>query len=248
MTKESALIVIASPADETLYFHQGLRELLKKYNITILCLTTSSISQTGKELTHLLQKLGITVIFKNFPILSDILPSRFYEYLNNLILTNRYNFVITYSPFKNKDYNLYQIQCFINCDMICKKINIRFGFFFEKSLIRKKNTVVYTLKELEHLCCMLIYLKALFKAPIRKYRFCVEAVRIFYFFISSLFVKNSFVEHVYQPPIFERHSWLDAYKSKINSIIKLNCYLNSIEFFYIRSPKKQVLKINPLKI
>lgn len=235
MPTARALIVIAHPADETLYFHQGLKNLSKNYNVDILCLTFSSFSDQGKEFQSLMRNLGITVIFKNLPITEDTLPIKFYSYLKAFIKTAKYSLVVSYSPFKNQDFRLYQLQCSFACDVICRKLKIAYGFFSEKPLAPQKGTnTALNFNIQKQLLCRISYISALLKAQVNKSFIFLEIVRSLFYFATRIFRTNIFCEYIFQPRLFERHSDLEHYKSFIKSLVLLNCYLNSTEYFYLR--------------
>lgn len=239
MSTARALVVIVRPADETLYFYQGLKELSKNYNVDILCLTTASNSLAGKELTTLMRSMGIVVIFKNLFENSDLLPLNVDEYLKTLIKATDYNLVISYSPYKNKDFRLFQLQCFFTCDRICRYLNIPFGFFSEERLSGKSGMGdIFIFNSLKQICCLYSYVSLMLKSRVKKSIVFVETTRTFYLCLASLFRRNIFVEYVFQQKLFERHSSLEAYASKIQSLMNLNCYFNSMEYYYIRHTKK----------
>lgn len=134
-----ALIIIAHPDDETLYFSAGLKKFSETVELDLLCMTYNEGSPRAVELHEACKNLKIKIHFgglQDTGIKSCLegVEEKLAEYVKSLSPTEPYEVIITHPFHGGEKPHPHHIQLFYATRDLCHKENVKFGFFSEKSL------------------------------------------------------------------------------------------------------------------
>lgn len=237
--KQNILILIAHPADETLYFYEGIKQLSIENFIDILCLTHSSTSVRGRELQQAMQNLNINIIFRN---ISDkgihTMLLNIESHIASALNTKKYSILITYPPHGSEKSHPYHIQCFHTARRLSYRMHLRFGFFSEKKItLAKIKPDIYRFNFLKNFRYLLKYAFLCMKIGRFPLKNLLEIKNEFHFLIRDIFRSRKYYLLTYYPKHFEKQSTIGLYMSQINSLIKMKAYLSTVEYLYLETER-----------
>lgn len=229
------LILIAHPADESLYFYEGIKQLSSKNSIDILCLTNSSTSVRGKELQQAMCELNAHIIFRN---ISDKGIHSLMLNVENHIATaldaKNYCLLITYPPHGSEKSHPYHIQCFHIARRLSHQRHLRFGFFSEKKIdfteLKPETYLFSNYKNFKNFLNYALLFTKVKKFPLKNLR---EIKNEFFFFLGSILRPREYLLVSYYPKLFDKQSTLGIYISQISSLMKMKTYLCAVEYLYL---------------
>lgn len=235
--KQNILVLIAHPADETLYLYEGIKQLSIENFVDILCLTYSSNSIRGRELQQAMRNLNVNVTFRN---ISDkgihTMLLNIESHIASALSTKKYSILITYPPHGSEKSHPHHIQCFHIARRLSSRLHLRFGFFSEKKVnLVKIKPDTYKFNFLKNFHYLLKYAFLNMKISRFPLKSLLEVRSEFHFLIRNIFRSHQYFLLTYYPKHFEKQSTIGLYMSQINSLIEMKTYLSPVEYLYLET-------------
>ena len=227
------LLIVAHPDDETLWFFQSMQQLKNTNEITVFCLTHAADSKRGKELSKVIDDLGIKVVFGHCEdtgidhlLKKNELRQAFIKVFSN----HKANLAITHPPHGGEKPHPHHIQIYKISKEFCEYYSVQFGFFSEQKLLAKSNNehdYFFDLKKKKYILYRLIQAYRLLDEDEEKRTFLI------YTMISILFDFKVYTGFEVAVNLKEKQSALANFESQQDVLKSYNAFYKKFEFLFI---------------
>lgn len=241
--KRKILLVVAHPDDETLWFYQGINELKKRNEVSIMCLTYSEQTTRGIELIKLGQELKIQIKFMNFEDhgIANLLYNCASKIENNLSGL-QFDLLITHPPHGGEKPHPHHIQSFYYIKNYCRRHWVQFGFFSEQMLLENASRCRYILdiKRKKYILNQLRKSVQLLKneSLIAKWGFWLRVWKIIWFDSETYQVFKAQVD------LSEKQRALEGFTSQLDILTTYNSYTGRVEYLNLESPQNSIYALS----
>lgn len=231
------LLIVAHPDDETLWFFQSMQQLKKNNEITVFCLTHAAVSKRGKELSQVIDQLGLKVVFghcEDTGIDHFLKISELRQAFIKVFSKYKADLAITHPPHGGEKPHPHHIQLYKMSKEFCRFYSVQFGFFSEQKLLAESNNhrdYLFNFKKKKYVIFRLLQGYRLLNDDEEKIIFYFSAV------FSILFDFKAYTAFEIAVNLEEKQSVLANFESQQDVLKSYNAFYKKSEFLYIETTK-----------
>lgn len=228
------LLIVAHPDDETLWFFQSMQQLKTNNEITVFCLTHAAVSKRGKELTKVIDQLGLKVVFghcEDTGIDHLLKKSELRQAFIKVFSKYKADLAITHPPHGGEKPHPHHIQLYKMSKEFCRFYSVQFGFFSEQKLLAESNTsqeYFFSFKKKKYVFYRLLQGYRLLNEEEQKLTFYLSAV------FSILFDFKAYAAFEVAVNLEAKQSALANFESQQDVLKSYNAFYKKSEFLFLR--------------
>tara|TARA_B110001454_G_C12723306_1_gene436447 strand:+ start:52039 stop:52788 length:750 start_codon:yes stop_codon:yes gene_type:complete len=227
------LLIVAHPDDETLWFFQSIQQLKTANEILIFCLTHAAVSKRGKELTKVVDDLGLKVVFghcEDTGIDRLLRQSDLRQAFIKVFSKYKIDLAITHPPHGGEKPHPHHLQLYWMTKEFCGFHSIQFGFFSEQKLLEKstkKRSYYLSIRKKRYVLYLLLKGYFLLSEDENKTTLFVKAM------LSILFNFKTYSGFEVAVNLEEKQSVLANFESQHEVLKSYNAFYEKSEFLFL---------------
>ncbi len=229
------LLIVAHPDDETLWFFQSMQQLKTMNEITVFCLTHTAVSKRGKELSKVIDQLGLKVVFghcEDTGIDHLLKKSELRQAFIKVFSKYKADLAVTHPPHGGEKPHPHHIQLYKMSKEFCQYYSVQFGFFSEQLLLAKESNnerdYFFNFKKKKYVLYRLLQgYRLLNKEEEEKVTFYITTV------FSLLFDFKSYTAFEVAVNLNEKQSALANFESQQDVLKIYNAFYKKFEFLFV---------------
>lgn len=228
------LLIVAHPDDETLWFFQSMQQLKTNNEITVFCLTYAAVSKRGKELSQVIDQLGLKVVFghcEDTGIDHFLKKSELRQAFIKVFSKYKADLAITHPPHGGEKPHPHHIQLYKMSKEFCRFYSVQFGFFSEQKLLAESNTsqeYFFSFKKKKYVFYRLLQGYRLLNEEEQKLTFYLSTV------FSILFDFKAYAAFEVAVNLEAKQSALANFESQQDVLKSYNAFYKKSEFLFLR--------------
>ncbi len=228
------LIIVAHPDDETLWFFQSMQQLKTNNEVTVFCLTHAAVSKRGKELSQVIDQLGLKVVFghcEDTGIDHFLKMSELRQAFIKVFSKYKADIAITHPPHGGEKPHPHHIQLYKMSKEFCRFYSVQFGFFSEQKLLAESNTsqeYFFSFKKKKYVFYRLLQGYRLLNEEEQKLTFYLSTV------FSILFDFKAYAAFEVAVNLEAKQSALANFESQQDILKSYNAFYKKSEFLFLR--------------